>query len=99
MDKPNCYKCKHRGTLPGSAHSKCNHPEVASGTSNPIMNVLAAFASVGRTPPMQLEALNVKGDPHGIKNGWFNWPWNFDPAWLVSCDGFEGKDDDESSQH
>ncbi len=26
-DKPNCYKCKHRGTLPGNAHSKCVHPD------------------------------------------------------------------------
>jgi hypothetical protein len=30
----------------------------------------------------------VVGDPYGIKSGWFNWPWNFDPVWLKSCDGF-----------
>ena len=31
----------------------------------------------------------VKGDPHGIKSGWFMWPFNFDPTWLEECDGFE----------
>ena len=30
----------------------------------------------------------VTGASHGIKHGWFFWPANFDPTWLVSCDGF-----------
>lgn len=34
----------------------------------------------------------VLGHPFGIKNGWFCWPWNFDPIWLVSCDSFEKKE-------
>lgn len=33
----------------------------------------------------------VKGDPHGVRNGWFYHPINFDPIWLESCDGFEQK--------
>jgi hypothetical protein len=33
--------------------------------------------------------VNVTGDQWGIDHGWFNWPFNFDPIWLVSCDGFE----------
>ena len=33
----------------------------------------------------------VQGSQHGIKNGWFGWPFNFDPIWLVSCDGFTAK--------
>lgn len=36
--------------------------------------------------------VEVTGNPHGIKNGWFNWPYNFDPVWLETCNGFEGKD-------
>jgi len=36
--------------------------------------------------------LNVKGHPHGIKNGWFIWPFNFDPVWLENCDGFTPKE-------
>ena len=31
----------------------------------------------------------VVGNKHGIENGWFFWPFNFDPVWLESCDGFE----------
>ena len=34
---------------------------------------------------------NVKGAEHGIKKGWFNFPFNFDPVWLESCDGYEKK--------
>jgi hypothetical protein len=30
----------------------------------------------------------VEGHPQGIRNGWFMWPINFDPTWLISCDGF-----------
>jgi hypothetical protein len=30
--------------------------------------------------------------PHGICNGWFIWPINFDPVWLENCDGFESKE-------
>ena len=29
------------------------------------------------------------GDEHGIKNGWFYHPFNFDPIWLKYCDGYE----------
>ena len=33
----------------------------------------------------------IKGNQHGIKNGWFFWPLNYDPVWLESCDSFEMK--------
>lgn len=33
----------------------------------------------------------VKGHETGIKNGWFFWPFNFDPTWLIDCDGYEEK--------
>ena len=32
---------------------------------------------------------SVKGDDYGIKNGWFMWPFNFDPVWLESCNQFK----------
>lgn len=33
---------------------------------------------------------NMTGDPHGIKNGWFIYPVNFDPVWRTKeCDNFE----------
>jgi len=31
-----------------------------------------------------------KGNPHGIKNGWFIFPFLFDPTWMIDeCKGFE----------
>jgi hypothetical protein len=35
----------------------------------------------------------VRGHEHGIANGWFNWPVNFDPTWLQACNGFEPSND------
>ena len=40
----------------------------------------------------------VKGNPHGIKNGWFMWPFNFDPIWLELCDGFSDNPEDKKPQ-
>ena len=37
----------------------------------------------------------VVGDKHGIRMGWFMWPFNFDPAWLLSCDGFSENEEDK----
>lgn len=93
MDKPNCYECKHRGTVPGSCHSSCNHPNYTNVKSDPLGEMLSIFASVGRVPPIQAhtEGIEVTGNAHGIKNGWFNHPYNFDPTWLISCTGFEIK--------
>ncbi len=67
-EKPNCYDCKHRGSIPGDAHSKCKHPDP--------------------------DSLDIEGHEHGKKHGWFYWPVNFDPTWLLRCDGFEVKTGD-----
>lgn len=33
---------------------------------------------------------NMTGDIHGIRNGWFLYPLNFDPTWKTKkCDNFE----------
>ena len=34
----------------------------------------------------------VTGHHIGKENGWFLWPVNFDPSWLVHCDGFKEVD-------
>lgn len=91
--KPNCYDCKFRREVPGSAHSSCAHP-VVGANDDPFGNMMAIFASVGRVNPVisqKAEKLNVTGNATGIRRGWFCWPWNFDPVWLESCDGFEAR--------
>lgn len=47
---------------------------------------------MGPVPPSQTATLHVVGSPHGIANGWFAHPWNYDPTWLVSCDGFTSRE-------
>lgn len=82
--KPNCHDCKYRGNVPGDAHSCCNHPKASLYgllylLSQPVVEGI-------RIPP-----LNIEADPHGVRSGWFMWPMNFDPIWLLNCDGFEAK--------
>lgn len=38
------------------------------------------------------------GHEHGIKNGWFLWPFNFDPTWLTSCNGFSDNPEDKKDR-
>ena len=94
MEKPDCYKCKHIGNIPGSAHVSCNHPAFNQAHGNPMGELLGVLASFGRTPPIQATSGEIKvvGHPWGIKNGWFNHPYNFDPTWLIECNGFEKKE-------
>jgi len=89
-----CWSCKHRRAIPGSCHIRCAHPLVPA--PEPITQVLATLASARRVPFMQdcdaLDTLNIQGSPHGIRNGWFNWPLDFDPTWLLNCDGYDRKE-------
>jgi hypothetical protein len=31
----------------------------------------------------------VSGEAGAAKNGQFNWPWDFDPAWVEECSAYE----------
>ena len=34
----------------------------------------------------------MTGNPHGIRSGWFAYPFNFDPAWRTKeCANYEDK--------
>jgi hypothetical protein len=35
------------------------------------------------------KAMGFVGHPHGIAMGWFQFPLNFDPIWLLKCDGYQ----------
>ena len=94
-EKVDCYSCQFRGNVAGSAHSKCMHPSTKKLLDDPRLQLLAIFGSVGRTPPLTIvpKELNIKADSHGVKMGWFNFPFNFDPVWLRNCDGYKPKKD------
>ena len=79
--KANCYECKHRRTLTYSAHSECKHPAL---DGKGAILAIAAIMAGGRFRPF-----NLTGSAHGMRNGWFSWPLDFDPIWLKTCDAFE----------
>lgn len=90
--KPNCFDCQYRRNIPGDVHSECVHPAITS--SDRILAPI--FFMSGRQDIGIAKRLNVLGDQHGIKNGWFLWPLNFDPTWLITCDGFKKKGGDKN---
>ena len=85
MEK-NCYKCKFRGTVPGSAHSSCKVIRETLSDESKVFELEMALSShlVQMTDQNTGEHL-VKLNEHGIKYGWANWPLNFDPIWVESC--------------
>ena len=95
MTKPDCYKCQFRGNTAGSHHSSCHHPANKQLNEDPLA---ALFALLGKRAPAldhTVPGINVTGNPHGIRNGWFAYPFNFDPIWLESCDGFAEKESNQ----
>lgn len=101
--RPNCYQCKYRGEIPGNAHSKCKHPTVEFFVNDPLANLVGMLGSrgiaslginLGRDDILNpgKNPLGVSGKKAGVDGGWFNWPINFDPVWLESCDGFSSKE-------
>lgn len=86
--KPNCYECQYRGDLAGDAHSCCNHPDIKKDS-----NMFGAIIEALQGNFIEaIHKLNIRANAHGIKNGWFIWPANFDPVWLENCDGFKQKE-------
>ena len=82
MDKkPDCYKCKYREKIPGDAHSRCVYP----GNDTDIFSFFAS----GNIE--NIKKLNIKGHLTGVERGCFMWPVNFDPTWLLNCDGYKEK--------
>jgi len=89
--KPNCYECIHRGTVPGSAHSCCNHPDTVDARESSLGQLVGIIGGGLPVPSRGWTTLKIAGNRHGARMGWFAWPLNFDPVWLERCDGFQSK--------
>ena len=76
----NCYSCANRRSIAGDCHSMCTKPGSDRGAAAIIMLTTGEFRGM------------IKGVPHGIRNGWFCWPFNFDPTWVEYCDFYTEKD-------
>jgi hypothetical protein len=92
MSKPNCYNCKHRGTVPGSAHSSCKilSSTISDKQKTIEMELLLATGQIRMFDEKTNRDL-VELNPHGVRNGWATWPMDFDPIWVDSC-AFENID-------
>ena len=81
---PDCYKCEYRKSVPGDAHSSCHHPDFDH--SNVTLQLACILGIPIQTSPTKIKVI---GNKHGIRNGWFQHPFNFDPIWLEECNGFK----------
>ena len=101
MQKPNCYNCKFRTTVPGSAHSCCTviretAKELGMEDSRAVS--LETLISLGHAEvKSQSDQSAVKLNPHGVKNGWAAWPLDYDPIWVESCE-FESAKKGENNE-
>ena len=95
----NCLACKHRRPLSGDTHSACHHPENEKMLENPMAQLFAIFASVGRVEPVvdngAAAKIGITLNEHGVRSGWCNWPMNYDPIWVQSCNGFTSKEHED----
>lgn len=99
--KADCHKCKHRRNIPGDTHSSCRHPKLSGFFEEPLAELITILGKRCGCGDIILEAVKdikefnkdfaIEANEHGIKKGWFIWPFNFDPAWLENCNAFEEK--------
>lgn len=94
--RPDCHQCEHGGTVSGSASLRCLHPVTGLHANDRTDDYKAVLATAAQTGPVcHLEAaaaLGIKPNYIGVKRGWFNWPWDFDPVWLLECNGFSSRE-------
>ena len=91
--KHNCYQCKFRGTVTGSAHSSCK-------VINEDVQFQVALLMTTHTPIIKLpdgtEEPVIVLDEHGKAKGWAMWPVNFDPVWVKKCLFYSPKEEETS---
>lgn len=93
----NCYSCKFRGTVPGSAHSSCRMIRETTSDKEKAMELELLLSTGGyqltiKDKETGAERPLVSLNEHGVKNGWAAWPLNFDPVWVEDCVLFQGKE-------
>jgi hypothetical protein len=86
--KHNCYTCRFRGEVTGSAHSFCRALENIYGEE--LGEVYGLKYALGGETPRGV-ALGL----HGVANGWAIWPINFDPVWVKECGYYEEQKPEE----
>ena len=89
----NCYQCQFKGEVPGSAHSSCGLIKaMLKGIPDHKVASIETMIMLGVAKLSTEDEDLIDLDPHGVKNGWANWPLDFDPVWVNKCNGFTEKE-------
>ena len=71
-------------------------PDTVKRTPSEPGNALCYTCKYRRSIPGDCHSLcagaiyrdQVTANEHGVRSGWFFWPFNFDPVWLESCSNY-----------
>jgi hypothetical protein len=66
--------------------SSCFHPAARRAYLALAEHVASGAPGLPEMQPPR--GFEVIGDRHAIAMGWWDWPYRFDPMWLVHCEGF-----------
>lgn len=86
-----CLNCKHRIPVPGSTHSACALVGDEIARTQTAMAVAKGYTLMLKNKETGKKEPFIEIDPHGTRNGWANWPIDFDPIWIVKCMAFTPK--------
>ena len=91
----NCSKCKHKGpVVTGSSHHISCRLVGDFAKQMVVYNLYLSgkqFVVTDKTTGEQKPLIVL--NPHGVKNGWCDWPLQFDPIWIESCLGYTEPDE------
>lgn len=84
-EKNSCATCRHASPVHGSSHHiSCGLIDNA-GLQFGLLGMVHQMAAASKENAfIKINGDTIKFNPHGIQNGYCNWPINFDPIW-VDC--------------
>ena len=81
-----CTNCLHRKLVVGSSHhQECNHPIVKNHKVGLMLLTLTGQQIILTNEENGDQFPLIQLNTHGVKNGWANWPMDFDIIWVTSC--------------
>lgn len=86
-----CYKCKYAKPIPGDCHIRCDHYLLHNASNKNIVYLSLSTLSPRDISNIKTTAkkLKIKIDIYGFSRGLAMWPFNFDPKWILNCNGRE----------
>lgn len=78
--KNNCLNCDFKGTVAGSCHISCNYPKFDD--KNKLNISILLLGNFPEANSFLKSNFGFSIDQHPVLNGWFNFPFDFDPSWI-----------------